>query len=145
MLSQFKLRSEICILQQSWLPSHTIALSLQRYGLNLYKSLRKHYNYLMAFIVLYHTALKEPIRLSAHTKVYHFHYKVIVLLFLTNTFSQLCRLSRRARLNGWTVGDLVASLDEFCDMQKTTSRGRYESSNSLLEHLQNLIDNARLN
>ncbi|XP_051756679.1 uncharacterized protein si:dkey-171c9.3 isoform X2 [Ctenopharyngodon idella] len=63
----------------------------------------------------------------------------------TSLQQQLCRLSRRARLNGWTVGDLVASLDEFCDMQKTTSRGRYESSNSLLEHLQNLIDNARLN
>ncbi|XP_048039790.1 uncharacterized protein si:dkey-171c9.3 [Megalobrama amblycephala] len=63
----------------------------------------------------------------------------------TSLQQQLCRLSRRARLNGWTVGDLVASLDEFCDMQQTTSRGRYENSNSLLEHLQHLIDNARLN
>ncbi|XP_067307912.1 uncharacterized protein si:dkey-171c9.3 [Pseudorasbora parva] len=63
----------------------------------------------------------------------------------TNLEQQLCRLSQSARLNGWTVGALMASLDEFCDMQRATSRGRYESSDSLLEHLQHLIDNACLN
>lgn len=63
----------------------------------------------------------------------------------TSLQQQLCRLSWSACLNGWTVGALMASLDEFCDMQRTNSRGQYESSDSLLEHLQHLIDNARLN
>ncbi|XDV18615.1 hypothetical protein PO909_024270 [Leuciscus waleckii] len=58
---------------------------------------------------------------------------------------QLCRISQSARLNGWTVGALMASLEEFCDMQRATSRGRYKSSDSLLEHLQLLIDNSHLN
>ncbi|XP_016410727.1 uncharacterized protein LOC107742319 [Sinocyclocheilus rhinocerous] len=58
---------------------------------------------------------------------------------------KLCRLSRSARLNGWTVGALMASLDEFCDMHQETSRGLHKSSDSLLEHLQHLIDNVRLN
>ncbi|KAF4111334.1 uncharacterized protein si:dkey-171c9.3 [Onychostoma macrolepis] len=57
----------------------------------------------------------------------------------------LCRLSRSARLNGWTVGALMASLDDFCDMQQETSRGLYKSSDSLLEHLQHLIDSVCLN
>lgn len=39
----------------------------------------------------------------------------------------------------------MASLDDFCDMQQETSRGLYKSSDSLLEHLQHLIDNVRLN
>ncbi|XP_056095534.1 uncharacterized protein si:dkey-171c9.3 [Rhinichthys klamathensis goyatoka] len=63
----------------------------------------------------------------------------------TSLQQQLCRLSRSARLNGWTVGALMASLEEFCDMQRATSRGRYKSSDSLLEHLQHLIDNSHLN
>ncbi|KAK7170770.1 hypothetical protein R3I94_000852 [Phoxinus phoxinus] len=63
----------------------------------------------------------------------------------TSLQQQLCRLSRSARLNGWTVGALMASLEEYCDMQRATSRGRYESSDSLLEHLQHLIDNSHLN
>lgn len=58
---------------------------------------------------------------------------------------QLCRLSRSAGLNGWTVASLMASLHEFCDTQQEASRGRYESSESLLEHLQHLTDNACLN
>ncbi|XP_073693333.1 uncharacterized protein [Garra rufa] len=58
---------------------------------------------------------------------------------------KLCRLSRSARLNGWTVGALMASLDEFCNIQQETSRGSYKSSDSLLEHLQHLIDNVCLN
>ncbi|XP_059364418.1 uncharacterized protein LOC132103369 [Carassius carassius] len=63
-----------------------------------------------------------------------------------NSFQQkLCRLSRSARLNGWTVGALMVSLDEFCDMQQETSGGHYKSSDSLLEHLQHLIDNVCLN
>ncbi|KAG1936264.1 uncharacterized protein si:dkey-171c9.3 [Pimephales promelas] len=63
----------------------------------------------------------------------------------TSLQQQLCRLSHSARLNGWTVGALMASLEEFCDMQRATSRGRYKSSDSLLEHLQHLIDNSHLN
>ncbi|XP_043101862.1 uncharacterized protein si:dkey-171c9.3 isoform X1 [Puntigrus tetrazona] len=58
---------------------------------------------------------------------------------------KLCRLSRSARLNGWTVGALMTSLEELCDMQHETSRGLYKSSDSLLEHLQHLIDSVRLN
>ncbi|XP_042583261.1 uncharacterized protein LOC122134260 [Cyprinus carpio] len=58
---------------------------------------------------------------------------------------KLCRLSRSGCLNGWTVGALVASLYEFCDMHQETSRGLHKSSDSLLEHLQHLIDNVRLN
>ncbi|KTG43358.1 hypothetical protein cypCar_00004567 [Cyprinus carpio] len=58
---------------------------------------------------------------------------------------KLCRLSRSARLNGWTVGALIVSLHEFCDMQQETSGGHYKSSDSLLEHLQHLIDNVCLN
>ncbi|KAK2913595.1 hypothetical protein Q8A67_001994 [Cirrhinus molitorella] len=58
---------------------------------------------------------------------------------------KLCRLSRSAHLNGWTVGALVASLDEFCDIQQETSRGHCRSFDSLMEHLQHLIDNVCLN
>ncbi|XP_056317240.1 uncharacterized protein si:dkey-171c9.3 [Danio aesculapii] len=62
----------------------------------------------------------------------------------TRLQQQLCRLSRNACLNGWTVAALMASLHQFCDMQQA-SRGRYESSESLLEHLQHLTDNVCLN
>ncbi|XP_059383686.1 uncharacterized protein LOC132118134 [Carassius carassius] len=58
---------------------------------------------------------------------------------------KLGRLSRSARLNGWTVGALMASLHEFCDVHQETSRGLHKSSDSLLEHLQHLIDNVHLN
>ncbi|XP_051578888.1 uncharacterized protein si:dkey-171c9.3 [Myxocyprinus asiaticus] len=63
----------------------------------------------------------------------------------TSLQHQLCRLSRSAHVNGWTVGALMASLYQFCDMQQETSRGHYESSDSLLEHLQCLIDSICLN
>lgn len=63
----------------------------------------------------------------------------------TGLTQQLCRLSRSARLNGWTVGALVASLCQFCDMQQEASRGHHKSSDSLLGHLHQLIDNTPLN
>nr|XP_055055023.1 uncharacterized protein si:dkey-171c9.3 [Misgurnus anguillicaudatus] len=63
----------------------------------------------------------------------------------TSITKQLCRLSRSARLNGWTVGALVASLCQYCDMQEEASRWHHKSSDSLLGHLHQLIDNTPLN
>ncbi|XP_052001181.1 uncharacterized protein si:dkey-171c9.3 [Xyrauchen texanus] len=63
----------------------------------------------------------------------------------TSLQHQLCGLSRSAHVNGWTVGALMASLYQFCDMKRETSRGHYKSSDSLLEHLQCLIDSTCLN
>lgn len=67
------------------------------------------------------------------------------ILNVTNPFLQLCRLSRSAHVNGWTVGTLITSLCRFCDMQQEATRGQYETSESLLEHLKHLIDKTPLN
>ncbi|KAA0723117.1 hypothetical protein E1301_Tti005236 [Triplophysa tibetana] len=63
----------------------------------------------------------------------------------TSLKQKLCRLSRSAHVNGWTVGTLIASLCLFCDVQQEATRGQYETSESLLEHLKCLIDKTPLN
>ncbi|XP_056610644.1 uncharacterized protein si:dkey-171c9.3 isoform X2 [Triplophysa dalaica] len=63
----------------------------------------------------------------------------------TSLKQKLCRLSRSAHVNGWTVGTLITALCRFCDMQQEATRGQYETSESLLEHLKSLIDKTPLN
>ncbi|TRY81424.1 hypothetical protein DNTS_032193 [Danionella cerebrum] len=63
----------------------------------------------------------------------------------TTLQQQLSKLSQSARLNGWTVGTLMASLQEFCSIHSESSRGQHKSYQSLLDTLQYLIDNVRLN
>ncbi|XP_072544895.1 uncharacterized protein [Salminus brasiliensis] len=48
---------------------------------------------------------------------------------------QLSSLSLKAQLQGWTVGDLLASLLQYCEDQQTASRGHHKSNRSLLGHL----------
>ncbi|XP_076843446.1 uncharacterized protein LOC143488553 [Brachyhypopomus gauderio] len=53
---------------------------------------------------------------------------------------QLCSLSLRTQFRGWTVGDLMGFVLQYCEDLQATSRGRCMSSDSLLGHLLLCVD-----